>query len=391
MSLSMREQLRNQTGDARRQQARVSAEIDRMDRPPEPGDLYVLAETSEHPVEWVILDRDRADPRRLLTIPADMGSWVGSADVAIEAPRPLTLRCAYGVWIDAGAFRSENRTGFLEPESLERARGRLAAVERSEVTGSVLEREVDDEAEYREWRQTLEAAREAVPSRAPEKQEGWPGKVIPWRRRGWGSSSNLLALAASVLLLLTLGLGSQLMESMREQRLSVAEQRAEVERLEQEQQRLTEEHRRDLARLRDEYQESQLEQQQRVAELEAAARPRARINLPLIILASSQLRGGPESIAVAPDADSLMLILPIESPEAFSRYRLEIRHQASGRQVWRDSGLVPSRLSELTALLPRSLMPDGRYELRLFGLRGSQPERLMEQILILETARQSGG
>ncbi len=111
------------------------------------------------------------------------------------------------------------------------------------------------------------------------------------------------------------------------------------------------------------------------------------VNLPLLILASSQLRGHADTLEVAPDADSMMLILQVDDPEAFERYRIEIREAASRRQVWRDSSLKPSRLSELTVLLPRALMPDGRYELRLHGLADDRPEQLMERILTVTTSR----
>ncbi len=393
---SLRENLRRQTGEARRRQAQAAAEIDRrLDRPPEPVDLVVLAETAEHPVEWAILERDPSDPRRLLAVPADISSLAGSADVAVDVPRPLTLRCAHAAWLDAGALTPENRTGLLEPEIVERARTKRDAVERGEAVGSLIEREVDDEAEYLEWTEVLEGARQAVtavgahgcaPERSAEPETGRSGNVVPLRRPSrWRTSSNLLALAASILLVSTLGLGRQLMTSAREHRLAVAEQRAELERLEQERQRAAEDHRQELTRLQDEQQRTQAEHQQRIAELEASTRPRAMVNLPLIILASSQLRGGPESIEVAPDAASLMLILQVEDPRAFPRYRLEIREQASGRRVWSDSRLEPSRLSELTVLLPRNLLPDGRYQLHLFGLRGSGAEKLMERILTLTT------
>ncbi len=395
----LQDQLRRQTGDASRA---VEANIDRRaDRPPEAGDLFVLAATAEHFVEWAILDRDPDDSGRLLAVPADTNSLAGSADVAVEggARGALSLRCAYPVWIDAGVCQPALRTGSLEPEALERARRKHGRVARGDAGGSVLEREVDGEAEYLEWTDVLEQARAAVdragapavagsaPASAgqpDDEPDAGPetGKVVPFPSR-WGTASGLLALAASVLLVVSLGLGRRLATSSAEHRETVAEQRAELERLEQERQELEETHARELARLDGDRQTRELEQQRRIAELEASARPGARVNLPLLILAAGQLRGSADTLEVAPDADSLLLILGVDAPEAHDRYRLEIR-DAGGRTVWRDDRLKPSRLSELSVLLPRDLVPDGRYQLRLHGLGGGGSEQLMERILTVQ-------
>ncbi len=402
-SSALRDRLRRQTGEASRRQAAVDVEIDRrLERPPEPGDLFVLAETAEHPVEWAILDREPADPRRLLAVPVDTSSLIGSADVAASgdaARGSLSLRCAHSVWIDADPFDPELRTGFLEPEALELARQKIAGLERGAVTGSVLEREVDGEAEYQERLEMLEQARTAAPERLAEpepeheSEEQGSGTVVPFRPPSrWGSTSTLLAVAASVLIVVALGYGLRTLrvppgsDGDRQQAI-IATLRGELERLNLERRRLEESRRQDLARLEGERQRTKLEHRQRIAELraeiEAATQPSAVTNLPLILLAAGQLRGNDHEIEVAPDASHLMLILQIDEPGIYSRYRLDIREQATQRQVWRDSGLEPSRLSELTVLLPRSLMPDGRYELRLDGVRDSRPEPVMEQILTL--------
>ena len=131
---SLREQLRRQTGKARRRHAAIEREIEkRRGLLPEPGDLFVLTETADHAVEWAILDRDAGDPKWLLAVPADAWSIAGSADVRVaeDAPRgPLSLHCAHGVWIQANAFDAEMRTGFLEPETLQQARRKCLELER---------------------------------------------------------------------------------------------------------------------------------------------------------------------------------------------------------------------------------------------------------------------
>ena len=427
---TQKERLRRQTGEASRA---TLAELDRRTgRPPAAGDLFVLPQTAEHFVEWAILDRDPEDPRRLLAVPADTHSLAGTADVAVETGGRghLSLRCAYPAWVDAGLFDPARRTGSLEPEALERARRKQSRVARGTAGGSVLEREVDDEAEYLEWTDVLEQALAALrraggapaenggagggpaenggagggpaadggEASGPEESgdaESRPedpearqetGRVVAFPSR-WNTTSSVLAVAASVLLVVSLGLGRKLATAAGEHRAVVAEQRAELDRLGQERQQLAESHARDLARLDGERQARELEHQQRIAELEASVQPRPKVNLPLLILATGQLRGPADTLEVAPGADSLLLILGIDEPQAYERYRLEVLEANSGRQVWQDSGLEPSRLSELTVLLPRALMPDGRYALRLHGLRGGRSEQLMERLLTVSEKR----
>ncbi len=131
----LQEQLRRLTGEARRRHATIGKEIDRQrDRPPEPGDLFLLAETAEQAVEWAILDRDPDDPQWLLVVPADTESAMGNADVGVaaDAPRgPLSLHCAHARWLEATAFDVNMRTGFLEPMTLELARRKRLELNRT--------------------------------------------------------------------------------------------------------------------------------------------------------------------------------------------------------------------------------------------------------------------
>ncbi len=365
-SSSLREQLRHRTGAARARLTAVDTEIaGRREGPPEPGDLFVLSETAEHNVEWAILERDPDDPRRLLAVPADISSLVGSSDVAIaeDAPRgPLSLRCAHAAWIDAGAFDPAMRTGSLDPETVERARRKREEVERGIATGTVLERDVDGEAEYLEWVETLEAARASVPERPAEARPA--GRVVPFRRPvQWRSMAGPLAVAASVLLVVSLGLGRKLTRSERQRQAAVAEHRKELAEFEAQQQRLEEGHAQDLARLEDQRQQAAAEHLQKIAELEAAAQPKPLINLPFVVLAAAQLRGDGETLEVAPQAGWILLILQVEDPEVYSRYRLDIRDQAGRRLVWQSNELEVTGLAELSVALPRSLVPNGQYQL----------------------------
>jgi hypothetical protein len=56
--------------------------------PPVPGDLFVLPATGDLPVEWAILNRRPAGAGELLAVPADAHPAAGSADVEVPAEAP---------------------------------------------------------------------------------------------------------------------------------------------------------------------------------------------------------------------------------------------------------------------------------------------------------------
>jgi hypothetical protein len=166
-------------------------------RPPEPGDLFVLRATAGLPIEWAILERREG---RLLAVPADTNPLAGSGDLAVGPEAlagPLTLRCRFAVWLAAEACEPELRTGTLAPETLSAARRchrRLAAGAR---LSSPLAEEVDVDSEYRDWlRDVLEPARTLASAGAGKKTERFAAHA-------WGPAHRLAALFA----LAALGLG----------------------------------------------------------------------------------------------------------------------------------------------------------------------------------------
>ncbi len=180
--------------------------------PAEPGDLFVLRATADLPIEWAILERREG---RLLAVPADTNPLVGTGDLAVGPEAlagPLTLRCRFAVWLDAGACDSELRTGTLAPETLSAARRchrRLAAGAR---TSSPLAEEVDVDSEYRDWlRDVLEPAR-TLASAASAAFAGGRQKTERFAGRAWGPAHRLAALFA----LAALGLGVWGVQQQRE-------------------------------------------------------------------------------------------------------------------------------------------------------------------------------
>ena len=160
--------------------------------PPEPGDLFVLAATADLPVEWAILDRR---PGELLAVPADNRSLAGSADVEVPAELsggPLSLRCRFGVWLDAGLFEPDLRSGALTPNIVAEALHRFRRLESGGLEASPLAEEVDADPEYADWiREVPERAR---PLAAAARSVPWPAarplRPSPGpRRTGWRRSS----------------------------------------------------------------------------------------------------------------------------------------------------------------------------------------------------------
>jgi hypothetical protein len=128
--------------------------------PPAPGDLFVLAATSGLPVEWAVLDRRTGRPGfsgkagELLVVPADTQPLTGSADVEVPAGAPggpLSLRCGFGIWVDAGLFAAATRSGALSPETVAEALQRSRRVDAGTLEPSPLAEEVDADPEYEDW------------------------------------------------------------------------------------------------------------------------------------------------------------------------------------------------------------------------------------------------
>ncbi len=174
-----RQRLEALAAQARDRAARSAAELaSRRGQPAGPGDLFVLPATADLPVEWAVLERRSEGRGQLLVVPADTHPLLGTADVEVgeEAPGgPLSLRCRFGVWLDAALFDPELRSGALAPEAVAEALTRYREAESGDLTPSPLAEEVDADPEYRDW------IREG-PARATEARHGRSaagGEAIP--------------------------------------------------------------------------------------------------------------------------------------------------------------------------------------------------------------------
>ncbi|HSK78847.1 MAG TPA: hypothetical protein VLQ45_20495 [Thermoanaerobaculia bacterium] len=386
------------TAGALEKAARLGAELERRrGRPAEPGDLFYLSRTAAFPVEWALLDRDPKTPGRLLAVPADSNPLLGSADVEIPDSAlsgPLSLRCRFGAWLEAPALGGGKRTGLLEPEFLQQARNHWAALERGENPAPLLAFETDVDPEYEDWvNDVLTPARAALT--APAAEERAPAPVAPLRPR-WTSFGNPYALAASILLLVTLGLAggmfrqSQKLEDLAAERSRTEERlRQEKERLAGELQRADEKHRQQLAERERRAEEARRKDQERIAglekQLESGGRVRPLINVPIIGLSPRDpVRGEIKAVPLPPEADLLFILLSRIDTRPFPSYRLEVLRKDNGRRIWSGEGLTASDLNEISLALPRNLLSPGDYRLLLFGLRDGKAESVGEYDLRIE-------
>lgn len=355
------------------------------------GDVLVLP-ASEHPAQWVVI-REETEPRRWLLVPADLSPMVGSGDEGVRGASPgaLTLRCRHALWWTAGSTEPLLAAGRLPPADVERAGRRWQAVTSGEAPGSFTERETDESAAYQDWIEEVVAPARAELAGELERREG--ARLLPFtvktppsaeprpgRERPLPRRQALIGLAAA-LLLLAGGAGFLLWR-----------QAGEIRDLHAERERQTEAHRGEIAAL--EREREALEASLR-GELEAVGRERARVEEELrgrlaavdqelarlrqatevknpifaALDAGSAQRGSTERRRVGKGVTHLVVMLPVGAP-AGTRFRIEVYERPSGRSVLVMDDLATDELGEVRAGLPMSLLPPGRYRLRLLRLDG---------------------
>ncbi len=150
----VRARLQKATRRAVRRYAAVQVMVESLiDKPLEPGDLFVLRAAAAFDVEWAAIARHPAHPQRLLVVPADGCSLVGSTDVEVSesAPcGPLVLRCRFGRWLGAAAFDPPTRVGVLDPGDVARARFKWSEIEKGDDLAPA-GRGADEDPDYQDW------------------------------------------------------------------------------------------------------------------------------------------------------------------------------------------------------------------------------------------------
>jgi hypothetical protein len=358
---------------------RAARALDRAaDAPPVPGELFVLRETAAFAVEWLVVERHGSDHDRLFVVPADTNPLLGGDDWTVSgdaAAGPLSLRCGFGLWLPASRLEGRLRVGAVTPASLAQAARWCAAVRGAGRAGG--------DPEYEDWVEATIApahaavaaavgaepaavAAPAVPAvRAATVMAAQPG-VAAGRRRRW-----LIVAAAAVPLVAVLGLGGALLR-----------QSDLADRLRAERNAL----------------QSELRRPAPGAPLPAggggaAVQEDVLLNPPLVSLRDEVLRG--QGARVVFDSAPRRLVLLACEPRpggVFPEYLLEIRDDATGRLQWSGGGLRLDAASGLVTVgLRQRLLPAGRYEIRLDGLRAGRRERAGTYFLEVEAAAAAPG
>jgi tetratricopeptide (TPR) repeat protein len=126
----------------------------RNGRPADVGDLFLLPQAGDSPLEWAIVAKHPHRPGLFLIVPADTNPLVGSTDLAVPADcpsGPLSLRCGVGVWMDESFLQPELRSGALERKDIDRARNLHRLSELCAFGAASLEEELGCDSELEDW------------------------------------------------------------------------------------------------------------------------------------------------------------------------------------------------------------------------------------------------
>lgn len=346
------------------------------DRPAEAGDVFVLAATAQHPVEWLLLER-RSPSGPFLAVPADSHPFLGSRDLEAESSTgPLHLRCEAGVWVEPEALLPDRRSGTVGAEDLQRARQKLEETAREGFRPDPFLEEVDLSPEYEEWmREVIRPARAAAgPAANVQRFPPSTPAPIPFARPARRAAPpRLWAAAAAVFFLLSSGLvfwtlrQRQTLEGL-EARSRALESELATERAGREGERRTAEAARGQA-LVGEGRARELSERVAALEKKLEAGDRPWLNPPVAILQPAEVMRGTalRSYRLPAEAPFLTVVLRIRESDVYPAYRLVVTGEGSGRVLWRTDELERSA-EGIQVALPGRLVPPGRYRLSLSGL-----------------------
>jgi hypothetical protein len=341
---------------------------------PWPGDLYVLAESADFGVEWLLVERERRGRCRIVA--ADTNPLLGLTDVGLPSENPggpLSIRCAVGLSIDVEILRRGQRTGALTAEDLDRVRQRCREQDAGVLADSRLGAGGEPDPDYEDWLdEVLLPARAAL---APAVQK----ENTEERRRGWNGA---VAAVAICLLLALSGV------SVLAWRYHQAERQArqEIHRLLEERQKAGAERQRLLLANRQELMALRAAEDRRLAELRAKTQPApAAAKPPLQLLANlaymtfypGEARGTVRDLPFPASATYLLAVFYVGQQPAFPEYRLEVKSGA-GASAWSVPGLKALPSQEVSVALPRTQLPNGVYHLHLFGISGGKQKSVGE-------------
>ncbi len=336
----LRERLRRQTGRAVAESIGKQQVLDRaLQEAPQPGDVFILGDDPESPVEWVVLEAGpEVEPP--IAVPADTHPMAGSRDLALDDPSagPLILRLGQATSLAAGVFDPSGRRGVLEPESLALAQRTYRQVKSGEARGSVRQREIDVDPAYEDWlHDFVEPAREAL--RAAAGGDGTRERLLAFPERPVTASQDparrmvsarwVHALAAA-LVLVTLGLSSWIVSQQRQ-----------------------------IARL---------------------SRPSFNLSISEIYL--GDVERSAEPMFVPRGATDLLLYLVFDEVDSCESYDLHLLGRRD-QEIWGQT-LASWPADDVNLMLPRSVLEQGPLTLKLYGICDGELELLDERQLRIQ-------
>jgi tetratricopeptide (TPR) repeat protein len=226
-------------------------ELSQRPRSVQLGDIFIFIYSGDElGLQWVILDKKDSE---FFIVPADDTPMVGSMDIDLPDSAlcsPLTLRCDFGVWVDAKYFDLELRIGVLEEWHRRRALERVKQISEKTLkiqfktyliqflkfwhrglpkmlyrlvgdiasVGSVLYQEMNYEPAYLDFKQQLNKERRALRRTLSALKKST--KPISKNRVGWTWK---VSLATAVGLVLAVGLFVLFQQVYEKQQLELAE------------------------------------------------------------------------------------------------------------------------------------------------------------------------
>ena len=365
----------------------------RSEKEPAPGDVILLSDAKDLPVQWLILARDPSMPRKLLLAVLDSNPMLGSNDLEIEDKSlgHIVLRRPYGGWLDCEKADRNLRIGSLS--EIDVAKAREHWFRNAPQRQSILMEETDLDPEYQYWLKTIIE----------------PSCKKVFSSRGHEKSKLLLPLAVAILSLLV---GAQLwtsrqlsidLQELRSTRDTLAARERELENenseLAESVQQLTNsmsEKKGELMELNEELTMAEFASKTSASKLNSSRREvedlreelRRVGNVPkgfgnLVTVPVFESRASSNELLLEPHVESILLkfLIPPDLNESDFIARFS---QQKDETLWESSVLSPDG-TEVWVLVPRDFLSEGVYSVHLAPLDGSV--RLRFQLIVKKGSR----
>jgi hypothetical protein len=89
-------------------------------------------------------------------------------------------------------------------------------------------------------------------------------------------------------------------------------------------------------------------------------------------------RGGDvDPMQLVPEGDLFAVAVPLLADPSFENFRIEIVEPAASQPLWQSQVVSRPGDPSIPLLIPRAMLPAGRYDVVLYGVDGSRQERLI--------------